>query len=329
MKDRKLRLLLAWAVLLALVFAMGASAEGLALQPMDFVEYSGEAVREVLTALAGDMREVRTAAGEDVLLYRFSDRLDGQLVGGFCAYMPSVPRATVDETVRDMRLSADWFAFDMYSFQSAGLAKYTDTQPFDAEALNRFMDDYWHSFKGLDFADGRIDIDGVTWYWEPVYYEDADGGIHGDEIYLYIYSVARGRDEELLEEMKVFDPVPAEYHTQSFLITNPDKVIGLFNAMSQEQDLRTAAANASEYRNLARGSSGKDVRAVQKRLSDLGFLTSSVDGQYGPMTEEAVKAYQEAQGLEPTGEADPAMQVLLLSETDERDLLTQWIDRNS
>ena len=39
------------------------------------------------------------------------------------------------------------------------------------------------------------------------------------------------------------------------------------------------------------------VRAVQKRLKELGFYKSGVDGYFGPVTEAAVKAFQKANGL--------------------------------
>ena len=49
---------------------------------------------------------------------------------------------------------------------------------------------------------------------------------------------------------------------------------------------------------LQRGFTGSDaVRAVQKRLKELGYYKGSADGDFGPATEEAVKAFQRANGL--------------------------------
>ena len=52
---------------------------------------------------------------------------------------------------------------------------------------------------------------------------------------------------------------------------------------------------------IRKGSKGDDVKAVQRRLKELGFLSGSVDGDFGPVTEKAVKAFQKANGLTADG----------------------------
>ena len=53
---------------------------------------------------------------------------------------------------------------------------------------------------------------------------------------------------------------------------------------------------------LQRGFTGSDaVRAVQKRLKELGYYNGSADGDFGPATEAAVKAFQKANGLKADG----------------------------
>jgi peptidoglycan hydrolase-like protein with peptidoglycan-binding domain len=54
-------------------------------------------------------------------------------------------------------------------------------------------------------------------------------------------------------------------------------------------------------RPLARGSKGSDVVEVQKRLAGHGFYKGNFDGIFGSGTQEAVKAFQKANGLTPTG----------------------------
>ena len=55
-------------------------------------------------------------------------------------------------------------------------------------------------------------------------------------------------------------------------------------------------------KSLQRGFKGSDaVRAVQKRLKELGYYKGSADGDFGPATEEAVKAFQKANGLTDDG----------------------------
>ena len=49
------------------------------------------------------------------------------------------------------------------------------------------------------------------------------------------------------------------------------------------------------------GATGSDVRALQKRLKELGYYTGSVDGDFGTGTENAVKAFQKQCGLTADG----------------------------
>lgn len=48
---------------------------------------------------------------------------------------------------------------------------------------------------------------------------------------------------------------------------------------------------------LRRGSSGDDVRAVQKRLKQWGYYDGAVDGIFGYATERAVRWFQQKNGL--------------------------------
>lgn len=65
--------------------------------------------------------------------------------------------------------------------------------------------------------------------------------------------------------------------------------------------------------NLKRGSSGARVLLVQHRLASLGYSLgkSGADGQFGPSTEAAVKAFQKSNGLGVDGIVGPATQVAL------------------
>jgi len=56
---------------------------------------------------------------------------------------------------------------------------------------------------------------------------------------------------------------------------------------------------------LKQGSSGPDVQALQQRLSDLGFNPNGLDGNFGPGTEAAVRAFQAANGLGVDGKVGP------------------------
>lgn len=66
-------------------------------------------------------------------------------------------------------------------------------------------------------------------------------------------------------------------------------------------------ASSEKAMTMQKGSKGEDVKRLQQALIDQGYLSGSADGQFGKMTDAAVKAAQEAFGLEPTGIADAAL----------------------
>ena len=58
-------------------------------------------------------------------------------------------------------------------------------------------------------------------------------------------------------------------------------------------------------RNLVFGSNGADVKALQQILKNLGYFTVVPNGNYGPMTREAVIKFQKAKGIAPLGYVGP------------------------
>lgn len=46
------------------------------------------------------------------------------------------------------------------------------------------------------------------------------------------------------------------------------------------------------------------LRQVQQQLSEKGFDPGAADGVWGPQTESALKGFQQAQGIEPSGQLD-------------------------
>ena len=65
------------------------------------------------------------------------------------------------------------------------------------------------------------------------------------------------------------------------------------------------------YRILRRGDKGDNVRRMQERLRELGYLNSTIDGAFGNQTWKAVIAFQRANGLTPDGDAGPATLTVL------------------
>ena len=66
------------------------------------------------------------------------------------------------------------------------------------------------------------------------------------------------------------------------------------------------------YTPLTAGAKGDAVTRLQQRLRALGLLEGSADGIYGAKTADAVKRFQQSEGLEPTGEADAETQRALM-----------------
>ena len=67
------------------------------------------------------------------------------------------------------------------------------------------------------------------------------------------------------------------------------------------EEVPTPDATPGGLSTLRRGDSSDEVRVLQQYLSDLGYLSSSADGQFGSSTERAVKLFQEANGLTADG----------------------------
>lgn len=75
-----------------------------------------------------------------------------------------------------------------------------------------------------------------------------------------------------------------------------------------------AEPTSDDFTPLQRGSKGEDVKALQKRLIELNYLTGSADGSFGKGTETAVCDFQKAAGLPITGVVDRATHTLLFSD---------------
>lgn len=61
------------------------------------------------------------------------------------------------------------------------------------------------------------------------------------------------------------------------------------------------------------GSRGAEVSALQQYLSQKGFYSGTISGNYGSFTEQAVRAYQSAHGISPLGYVGPSTRAALNS----------------
>jgi len=73
----------------------------------------------------------------------------------------------------------------------------------------------------------------------------------------------------------------------------------------------TASAALTSSSTLRRGASGTAVKELQQALARAGFNPGSVDGEFGPATERAVKAFQSANGLTADGVVGPKTRAAL------------------
>ena len=81
--------------------------------------------------------------------------------------------------------------------------------------------------------------------------------------------------------------------------------------ISLEEGELDVAIVTSEGRALKYGDKGEDVSLLQTRLKDLRYYNGPVSGNYLEVTRNAVRAVQEAYGLEVTGQADVALQEII------------------
>lgn len=81
---------------------------------------------------------------------------------------------------------------------------------------------------------------------------------------------------------------------------------------------KASSVAASIGETLQLGSTGSAVRSLQKRLKELGYFSGNVDGDYGDFTENAVKLFQEQNGLIVDGKAGSATLDKLYSNSAEK-----------
>ena len=84
------------------------------------------------------------------------------------------------------------------------------------------------------------------------------------------------------------------------------------NQATQEE--QAPILDVSNYTEMSKGAKGDEVKTLQARLKELGFYASTIDGDYGNGTVNAIKAFEDYNGLEQTGIASPELQAFLYSE---------------
>ena len=92
-------------------------------------------------------------------------------------------------------------------------------------------------------------------------------------------------------------------------IAGPDTLRALYSS-NAARGSNTASTNPET---LEYGSEGAEVRKLQQKLKDLGYLSGSADGKFGAATEAAVIAFQKNNNLTADGKAGTATQSKLYS----------------
>ncbi len=77
---------------------------------------------------------------------------------------------------------------------------------------------------------------------------------------------------------------------------------------------RPTTTTTTGYRSYEGGMRGETVSLIQRRLYELGYYDQDITDYYGPFTRDAIKAFQKALGVLPTGIADEATQKALFAE---------------
>ena len=102
-------------------------------------------------------------------------------------------------------------------------------------------------------------------------------------------------------------------------IAGPDTLRALYSANAA----RGSGTVPSSTETLELGSEGAEVRKLQQKLKDLGYLSGSVDGKFGVGTEAAVIAFQKNNNLTADGKAGVATLNKLYSGTAKKSPGTQ------
>ena len=76
-----------------------------------------------------------------------------------------------------------------------------------------------------------------------------------------------------------------------------------------------APAQPATHKTLRKGDEGPEVQMMQLALTELGYLTSAADGNFGTGTQTAVKKFQSDNGLDADGIAGKMTQEALYSKS--------------
>lgn len=164
--------------------------------------------------------------------------------------------------------------------------------------------------------------------WYQVEYGDLKGFVKQDQLTIKSVSTemsATGKillddvkmrskpatNASIVTQLKKGTVVEVSEKIENWFKVSAGKNKGYVRADYIELDVKQAEFKA--YNTLKMGMSGKEVSSLQNALKELEYYKAEINGNYGAFTRDAVKAFQNANGLLADGLATPETQELLYS----------------
>lgn len=134
-----------------------------------------------------------------------------------------------------------------------------------------------------------------------IYYDTLVEGIDRYDLAVMIYGDSEGNVRKSINSFSQ-NITPGEKYTLVDWNVSEEGAVEQQAVVADESN--EPVPEADIFSSIVKGNSGEAVVEIQNQLAVLGYLTSSVDGKFGPGTEQAVKDFQNANQLEPTGTVD-------------------------
>lgn len=134
---------------------------------------------------------------------------------------------------------------------------------------------------------------------------------------LYVDGIA-GNDTEYLfaDDAPVYIAETAKSSESAETVEKAETELADTGVSAEEAEAEEQAEEESPAAlRYAVGDYSDDIVPIQEKLISLGYLEGDADGDFGSMTEEAVKAFQTANGLEATGVVEQSTYDKLFSES--------------
>lgn len=291
-----------------------------------YTAYAAEDVLEDVKALVKELSPVDGGAYNNYVRYGYlpGDKA-ASMIRNFSILRPAAAIYEVDNNLFDLGAFAEWELENQYSFQLEG--SYDEgCAPIELDRLRSYFDGEWKNLSALNSVAGyTAEADGTFYAWVPVYFDGGPGTILDNDLYLFLYIVRPGLDTEYLEG-RIHYAYEKGVHSESYFIADSEAVSAFLSKVYDPANISRIESEASEdYYDLNEGCQSRLVKQLQTTLIELGYLTSSADGYYGPDTKEAVKACQRDMGFGVTGVAEVEFLELILSNAGETALLSGWL----